>query len=240
MAGCPLESAAAGLVTELALVFLLFSDSARINLGALRHRLGWPSRLLLIGLPLTMVVGLGAGLLLFPGIGFAGAFLLSTMLCSTDAALGQRVVEDTAVPARLRQALDVESGLNDGLAVPFFLVALDLSLATLVGGVPSAVFINCLADGLGCGRRGRRRCVLAGCSARSSGGGFRPVGQLFTLAVALTGYAAAVALGGSGFIAAFVGGMAFGRMSGHRSAGDLLRRGTATCWPRPPGWVSAR
>ena len=63
----PLESAAVERVTELALVFLLFSDSARINLAALRHSLGWPSRLLLIGLPLTMVAGLGAGLLLFQG-----------------------------------------------------------------------------------------------------------------------------------------------------------------------------
>ena len=89
-----------------------------------------------------MVAGLAAGLLVFPGIGLASAFLLSTMLCSTDAALGQRVVDDTAVPAKVRQALDVESGLNDGLAVPFFLVALDISLSTLKGGVPSAVISN--------------------------------------------------------------------------------------------------
>ena len=125
----PLTSTVAERVTELALVFLLFSDSARIDLGSLRRELGWPSRLLLIGLPLTMVFGLGAGVLLFPGMAVASAFLLSTMLCSTDAALGQRVVEDTAVPARVRQALDVESGLNDGLAVPFFLVAMDISMA---------------------------------------------------------------------------------------------------------------
>ena len=90
-----MESTVAERVTELALVFLLFSDSARIDLGSLRRELGWPSRLLLIGLPLTMVLGLGAGLLLFPGMAVASAFLLSTMLCSTDAALGQRVVEDT-------------------------------------------------------------------------------------------------------------------------------------------------
>ncbi len=78
-----------------------------------------------------MLLGLGAGLLVFPGMAVASAFLLSTMLCSTDAALGQRVIDDTAVPARVRQALDVESGLNDGLAVPFFLVAMDISMATL-------------------------------------------------------------------------------------------------------------
>ena len=125
-----LESVAAERVTELALVFLLFTDSARLDLASLRRDLRWPGRLLLVGLPLTMVLGFGVGLLLFPGIGLASAFLLSTMLCSTDAALGQRVVDDLAVPARVRQALDVESGLNDGLAVPFFLVAMDISLAT--------------------------------------------------------------------------------------------------------------
>ena len=124
-----LESLTAERFCELALVFLLFSDSTRIDLARLRRNLGWPSRLLLIGLPLTMLAGLGAGLLVFPGIALASAFVLSTMVCSTDAALGQRVVSDKAVPARVRQALDVESGLNDGLAVPFFLVAVDLSLA---------------------------------------------------------------------------------------------------------------
>jgi NhaP-type Na+/H+ or K+/H+ antiporter len=210
------QSAAAERVTELALVLLLFSDSARLDLRALRNHLTWPSRLLLIGLPLTMLLGLGAGLLVFPDLGFAGAFLLSTMLCSTDAALGQRVVEDPAVPARVRQALDVESGLNDGLAVPFFLVALDISVAGRTGGVPSAVVRNAteqigwgLAAGFGSG-------VLAGLLFRHcerAGWLHGQWVQLFTIAVALTGYATAVTLGGSGFIAAFVGGMVFGHVS---------------------------
>ena len=130
-----LESAVAERFTEVTLVLLLFSDAARLDLGALRHELGWPSRLLLIGLPLTMLAGFGVGVLAFPGMALASVFLLSTMLCSTDAALGQRVVTDSSVPARVRQALDVESGLNDGLAVPFFLVALDLANAELTTGI---------------------------------------------------------------------------------------------------------
>ena len=72
------------------------------------------------------------------------------MVCSTDAALGQRVVSDTSVPARVRQALDVESGLNDGLAVPFFLVAVDLSLVQLSTGVTAAVVRN-MAEQIGWG-----------------------------------------------------------------------------------------
>lgn len=211
-----LESTVAERVTELTLVFLLFSDSARLDLSTLRRKLGWPSRLLLIGLPLTMLAGIGAGLLVLPGIGLANAFLLSTMVCSTDAALGQRVVEDTAVPARVRQALDVESGLNDGLAVPFFLVALDISTANLDRGVPYAVASNA-ASQIGWG-------VAAGVGVGTLGGLiFRWTDergwlqgqwlQIFTLAVALTAYAVASTLGGSGFIAAFVGGMAFGQTS---------------------------
>ena len=212
-----IESTVAERVTELALVFLLFSDSVRLDLRRLRRDRGWPSRLLLIGLPLTMVAGLGVGLLVFPGIPLASAFLLSTMLCSTDAALGQRVVDDPAVPERVRQALDVESGLNDGLAVPFFLVAMDISMATLKGRLPSAVLSNALsqigwgiAAGVGAG-------LLGGLLLRlESGRGWLldQWRQAFTLAVALSAYAAASALGGSGFIAAFVGGMAFGGVSG--------------------------
>jgi len=172
---------------------------------------------LLIGLPLTMVAGIGAGMLVFPGMSLATAFLLSTMLCATDAALGQRVVDDPAVPSRVRQALDVESGLNDGLAVPFFLVAADISAASLKGGVPSAVIHNA-ASQIGWGlAAGIVIGVLGGLVLREAQrlgwlqGHWR---QVMTLGVALGAYAAAVALGGSGFIAAFVGGMAFGRASG--------------------------
>jgi len=211
-----LESIAAERFCELALVFLLFSDSTRIDLAGLRRHLGWPSRLLLIGLPLTIVAGLGAGLLVFPGIALASAFVLSTMVCATDAALGQRVVSDKSVPARVRQALDVESGLNDGLAVPFFLVAVDLSLAKLATGVTAAVLRNVaeqigwgLAAGLGAG-------ALAGLLLRLADdrgwleGQWR---QILPLLAALLAYLVALRLGGSGFIAAFTGGMTFGHLS---------------------------
>jgi len=229
-----LDSAAAELVTEVALALLLFTDAARIDLSALRRQIAWPRRLLLMGLPLTMLAGAGAGMLVFPGMAIATAFLLSTMLCSTDAALGQRVVTDPAVPDRVRQALDVESGLNDGLAVPFFLVAVDLSLAELTGGVTWAVVQN-TAEQIGWG-------LLAGVAAGVLGGVlFRQAAsrgwmegqwrQILPLAVALLAFAGADTLGGSGFIAAFVGGMAFGRAARDHGAslthfteetGDLL------------------
>ena len=211
-----LESIAAERFCELALVFLLFSDSTRIDLMGLRRNLAWPSRLLLIGLPLTILLGLLAGVLVFPGIGLASAFVLSTMLCSTDAALGQRVVEDEAVPVRVRQALDVESGLNDGLGVPFFLVAVSLSLAQLSTGVTAAVVAN-MAEQIGWGIvAGVGSGTLAGVLLRVADdrgwleGQWRPI---LPLAAALLAYLAALQLGGSGFIAAFTGGMAFGHFS---------------------------
>ena len=211
-----IESLAAERFCELALVFLLFSDATRIDLAGLRRHLGWPSRLLLIGLPLTILAGLGAGLLVFPSMAVASAFVLSTMVCSTDAALGQRVVSDKSVPTRVRQALDVESGLNDGLAVPFFLVAVDLSLARLATGVTAAVVRNMaeqigwgLAAGIGAG-------ALAGLLVRAADdrgwleGQWR---QILPPLAALLAYVVALRLGGSGFIAAFTGGMAFGYFS---------------------------
>jgi len=210
------ESHAAERFCELALVFLLFSDSTRIDLAGLRRHLAWPARLLLVGLPLTILAGLGTAVLVFPGMALASAFVLSTMVCSTDAALGQRVVSDKAVPARVRQALDVESGLNDGLAVPFFLVAVDLSLARLSTGVTAAVVRNMteqigwgLAAGVGAG-------ALAGLLLRAADdrgwleGQWR---QILPLAAALLAYLAALRLDGSGFIAAFTGGMTFGALS---------------------------
>jgi sodium/hydrogen antiporter len=210
------ESHAAERFCELALVFLLFSDSTRIDLAGLRRHLGWPSRLLLIGLPLTMLAGLGTAIVVLPGMALASAFVLSTMVCSTDAALGQRVVSDKSVPARVRQALDVESGLNDGLAVPFFLVAVDLSLAQLSGGVTAAVLRN-MAEQIGWG-------LLAGIGAGALAGLLLRAAddrgwledqwrQILPLAAALLAYLVAVKLGGSGFIAAFTGGMAFGSLS---------------------------
>jgi sodium/hydrogen antiporter len=224
-----LESAVAEHVAELALVLLLFSDAMRLDLRSIRNQLNWPVRLLLIGLPLSLLAGVGLGVLVFPSMAFGSVFLLATMLAATDAALGQKVVSDESVPARVRQALDVESGLNDGLSVPFFLVALDIANAELKGGVGSAVLSNAAAQ-IGWG-------VVGGVAAGAGGGllfllaerrgwfgsGWR---QLLPLAAALLAFAISGGLGGSGFIAAFVGGMVFGRVSREHGAASLFTEET--------------
>ena len=215
------ESAVAERVAEVALVLLLFSDASRLDLRSLRQGFGWPSRLLFIGLPLTMLAGVGAGILAFPGMALASVVLLATMLAATDAALGQKVVTDTAVPARVRQALDVESGLNDGLAVPFFLVALEIANADLET-LPAAAVIENMVVQIGWGlTSGLVAGIVGGLLFRIAdrrgwiGHEWR---QIVPLAVALAAYTIALALGGSGFIAAFVGGIAFGSFSGARGS----------------------
>lgn len=215
--GLSLETAAVHRVAELALVFLLFTDAARLDPGVLGRGLGWPGRLLVFGLPMSLALGFVAALLLFPGLSLASAFLLSAMLCATDAALGLRVVEDPAVPGPVRQALNVESGLNDGIAVPFFLVSLDISLSTLEGSVPSAI-AGAVTEQIGFGLVAGIVVGAAGgylLKAASARGWLEPEWrQPCTLAVALGTYAAAVSLGGSAFLAAFVAGMAFRRAAG--------------------------
>lgn len=210
--GISLETTSVLRVAELALVFLLFNDAARLDLGGLRRSPGWPVRLLGVGLPLTLLLGFAAGAALFPDLSPASVFLLSAMLCATDAALGHRVVEDPSVPVPVRRALNVESGLNDGVAVPFFLVSLDLTMSALDAGVPSAI-AAALAQQVGWGLAAG---VLIGCTggylqrlAARRGWFETRWRQPCTLAVALAAYAAAVTLGGSAFLAAFVAGLAF-------------------------------
>jgi NhaP-type Na+/H+ or K+/H+ antiporter len=105
-------------LAELTLALVLFTDAANANLSVLKISLQLPERLLLIGLPLTILLGFGIGILVFPGMGLFELAVLATMLAPTDAALGKAVVTNPAVPAALREGLNVESGLNDGICVP--------------------------------------------------------------------------------------------------------------------------
>ena len=106
-------------ITELTLGVLLFADAATVRLREVEGDARLPVRLLLVGLPLTIVLGTVAARLLFPEAGWAAAALIASILAPTDAALGLAVVTNPAVPARIRRALNVESGLNDGIATPF-------------------------------------------------------------------------------------------------------------------------
>ena len=199
-------------LAEATLALVLFSDSSRIDLGKLRRDISLPVRLLGIGLPLTIVAGALAAALIFDQMTLGEAVILAVILAPTDAALGQAVVTDPRVPSRIRQGLNVESGLNDGICVPLLFAAVAAadvgshisegrSAGTLlleeigygiIGGVAAGLLIGAVI--VHAGRRGLIE------------GAWR---QVIPAAGAALAYGTADALGGSGFIAAFVAGMVF-------------------------------
>jgi NhaP-type Na+/H+ or K+/H+ antiporter len=195
---------------EVALVLCLFVDAARIDVAALRGTARLPIRLLAVGLPLTIVAGLAVALLILPDLGVTGALILAILVAPTDAALGALVVNSPAVPLRIRQALNVESGLNDGLVTPLVLVVVaiaaaegsaapegwiadavaQITLGTIAGllvGVVGALLLRIAT---------RRRWILEGAD------------WIVAPALAALAWVVAEALGGNAFVAAFVAGLA--------------------------------
>lgn len=214
------DSSAVSVLAEATLVVVLFSDASRMDVRTVLREHSLALRLLGIGLPLALLIGTGAGLLLLPTLPVAACALLATALAPTDAALGQAFVEDETVPARIRQTLNVESGLNDGLAVPFLTVLLDVALrqtgsaagyALLLGRlVGVGVLIGVLVGGLG------------GAALQRFGGRYGMVDaaeRLATVALAALAYGGSELLGGNGFVAAFTAGLVVGT-----TARELLPR----------------
>ncbi len=198
------------LVTELTLALILFADASTIDLRQAEGDLGLPARLLGIGLPLTIALGAVAARLVFPSTSWADAGLIGAILAPTDAALGVAVVTNPAVPARIRRALNIESGLNDGIATPIVSVLLVVVVAGQAhqGWAPEAVreLARGVVIGLVLGFIGGwlvRRARAASWSTPMSD-------QLMVLSLALVAYGAAVDYSGNGFVAAFVAGLVFG------------------------------
>ena len=135
----PEDQHSIALLLEVTLALVLFTDSLAISAGDWRAKSRLPSRLLLIGMPLTMIIGWVLGLILFPDIDVWAVALIAVCLAPTDAALGQAVVTSPRVPSAIRQALNIESGLNDGLALPFFVLALAAAVETTESGAPGLV-----------------------------------------------------------------------------------------------------
>ena len=208
-----LESETTLLITELTLGVLLFADAATVRLREVEGDARLPVRLLLVGLPLTIALGTVAARLLFPEAGWAAAALIASILAPTDAALGLAVVTNPAVPARIRRALNVESGLNDGIATPFVTLFLSLVIAEEEGlgsghwAAEAAKEIGlALVAAVVVGVLGGKLMVVA----RRHGWTSAISEQLVVLALSLLSYVGAVAIGGNGFVAAFVGGLLFG------------------------------
>ena len=139
------------LLAELTLALVLFADASSANLDVVRRAIRLPGRMLLVGLPFVILLGFGFGVLLFPGLGILEVAILATMLAPTDAALGKAVVSNPVVPAPVREGLNVESGLNDGICVPILLTFLALATVGAGEGGSTALALTLVAEEIGIG-----------------------------------------------------------------------------------------
>ena len=202
---------------DLTLALILFIDAANADLGVLKRQFRIPSRMLLLGLPGVIALGFGFAVLLFDGLTLYEAAILATMLAATDAALGKAVITNEAVPARIREGLNVESGLNDGLCVPvlLFFIAMASSTGTVHSGGSHALML--IAEELGIGMAVGLGFAAAGATLLrwcwKQGWVSKIWIQATVPALALLSFAAAQSLHGSGYIAAFTGGLLFGSMA---------------------------
>lgn len=202
-----LESPLILTVLELTLALVLFSDASRIDVTRLRDGYSWPLRMLVLGMPIAIVLGTAvAGWYLALPLGVA--LLLGTILAPTDAALAEPVLVSETVPARVRQALNVESGLNDGLAVPVLLIA--IGIIDSEEGASGLDALGLVVSQLGIGIVGGLVLGWAGAKLIGKGteaGWMNPLHQkIAAVALALAGYAGVQLLGGSGFVATFIAG----------------------------------
>ncbi|WP_410874895.1 cation:proton antiporter [Nocardia sp. A7] len=210
------------LLAEVTLAMVLFSDASRVDLVQLRAEISLPARLLGVGLPLTIAAGFATAVVVLGDLAWPEALLLAVILAPTDAALGQAVVTLPVLPARVRQGLNVESGLNDGICVPLFLIVLAIAHAesgAIGGGAATRLVFEQIGYGILAGlvAGAIAAAILVTAQRRHT---IDPLwAQIVPVAAALLGYTAAVPLGGSGFIAAFVGGLTFGTIRRRTASG---------------------
>ncbi|MXO91116.1 sodium:proton antiporter [Altererythrobacter aquaemixtae] len=205
------------LLAEVTLVLLLFSDASQVRFANLRMSGGIPARMLLVAMPLAITFGTLVAHWVSPDQPWAVALLVAAILTPTDAALGQAVVTDKAIPENLREGIAVESGLNDGLAVPVVIMA---ALAAVeAGGAMAEGPDNLLLFGLAQITLGPIAGILVGALAAK----FMDIAVerdfvteayrgIYFLSTAFLCYVAAELAGGNGLIAAFVGGLTFGNL----------------------------
>ncbi|WP_213609915.1 cation:proton antiporter [Pseudoalteromonas sp.] len=210
---------------ELTLSIFLFSDAAKSKLGVLRHSFQYPSLLLFIALPLTLLLGIAVGLFLFADLSVIQAALLAIILTPTDAALSKGLLASTQVPEKIREGINTESGLNDGLCVPIFLIFIllaknpesaitatqtlsvfgrELGLALLIAFTSTAIFIPCLNFAM-------KRHYFA-----------QNTSPFLLLGFAMAVFSITQYFHGSGFIAVFVAGLLFDKYATTKISKELI------------------
>ena len=211
-------------LAEATLTVVLFADASRIDLRTLRREYAVPARLLGIGLPLTILLGALLAAVFFRALSVPEALVLAVLLAPTDAALGQAVVTEPSLPSRIRQGLNVESGLNDGICVPLLFIVLAVAEAD-AGEASAAHAVRLVVEEIGYGIAGgvvagavAAAVIVYGTSKRLIDPGWV---QIVPVAGAALAYGLANPLGGSGFIAAFVAGMTFGLLRRPDAGGEV-------------------
>ncbi len=217
-------------LAELTLALVLFTDAAGADMGVLKEARALPIRLLLIGLPLTILLGFGLGVLLIDKLSLFEIALLATLLAPTDAALGKAVVTNEAVPEDVRQGLNVESGLNDGICVPILFVFLALATGK-AGEGPWQLALMLVAEEIGIGLAvGLGVTLLAAILLKHARRHqwLTPTWiQVPVVVLAFSCFGLAQLIGGSGFIAAFSGGLLFAAL-GKEVREEFLRAAEGT------------
>ncbi len=207
------------LLAEITLVLILFTDASHVRFQLLRKSWQIPTRMLVIGMPLSIALGTLVAYLVSPASGFALALLTAAVLTPTDAALGQAVVSSPDVPKHLSQTINVESGLNDGLALPFVLLGAILASTGAAGahgtdGLAMSVVLQLTLGplaGIGIG------WIMAKAMdwSENNNAMAEPAAGVVFISSAFLAFVLAEHIGGNGFIAAFVAGMVFGNTFRH-------------------------
>ena len=214
------------LLAELTLAMVLFTDAANADFAVVRRNLGLPERLLGVGLPLTILLGFLLARVVFPSIGILEMALLAAILAPTDAALGKPVVANQAVPSVMREALNLKSGLNDGICVPIVVILLELAVGTQIEGASIGhvawVVVEETGIGLFVGLALTWLAILMLRFAERHGWISEHWVEIPIVALAAACFAAAQAAGGSGFIACYVGGLLLSGLGAHHKE-ELLR-----------------
>lgn len=222
------------LVAEATLAVVLFADAAHTRFPALRRSAAWSARLLLLGMPLALVLGTAALAPVFPGWGFYQIALLAALLVPTDAALGQSLFADPAVPQPVREALTVESGINDGLALPaiIFLACASVGYEHEFTQESWLVFA---AHQVGYGASAGLVVGAAGGLLLLPSSGRGPAAGVATLALVAVAFFGASSWGGNGFVAVFVAGLAFSLVTARLGRGGARTRGRARAFVERDG-----
>jgi NhaP-type Na+/H+ or K+/H+ antiporter len=198
------------ILAEITYVIVLFNGATRVNLRVLRGEMRLPGRLLVVGLPLTMLFGILAATLVLPELSLWEAGALACILAATDTALAEGIVRSPRVPTCIREALNAESGLSDGLVVPFLMLFISLIKADAAG--PGFLFVRFAGQqivlgipvGAAIGFMGGRLLALA----RRRGWASAPFQQIALVALAPLCWLLSKPIGTSPFITAFAAGIA--------------------------------